>query len=483
MAENAVSLKIGTDLSELEAGAKGIKSALDGAANSGIAGFERVQQRVIDLTKQIGQLRNELLKTSDPAAQQRLNAALGQAQTQLKAARTEMRGMSMETREANEKAQLLAAQFGVRLPQGLGVLLARMPAVQAAMEAAFGATVVVAFGAAIVALFPKIADWIDQLRGVEAVNQDILNKQIELNTYLAYGGKPEVLAALTQRFMHVANQIKEIRAEIERLQTSAVVPPSQQGGPLAGWLVGMTAAGDKVKSLKADLGPLEEAYKRLDLAINREKLDEHNKAMEEAKKHAKELFEAEWRLDYLYEHRGDALKKAQGVYDEYAAAAAKNLEKLPPLIADQEFALKNLPPVVRELTAEYDLANEAMVRDMKAQDEAAKKAQQNLEQMAGQIESFIDRVFLTARSLSDVFHQFLMQILGSFVKWISQMLASWLTGIRQATAGAGGAAGAVCSEGYSADCSGSAEEPRPWRRLAASLAVRWLCLSVWEVWP
>jgi hypothetical protein len=34
-----------------------------------------------------------------------------------------------------------------------------------------------------------------------------------------------------------------------------------------------------------------------------------------------------------------------------------------------------------------------------------------------------------------------MQTLGSFVKWISQMLAHWLTGIRQATAGAGGGGG------------------------------------------
>jgi hypothetical protein len=50
-------------------------------------------------------------------------------------------------------------------------------------------------------------------------------------------------------------------------------------------------------------------------------------------------------------------------------------------------------------------------------------------------------VFIQARSLSDVFHQFLMQTLGSFVKWISQMLASWLTGVRQLTAGAGGAGG------------------------------------------
>jgi len=436
------------DTGPAAAGVKQISSQIQGLAQSGIAGFEAVQQKVVAATKEVAALRNALLQTQDPAQQKQLNAQLTDASTRLRAAKVEMRGMSLESREANEKVQMLAASLGVQVPQGLAQILARMPAVQTAMELAFSGLIVVGFGAAIVALFPKIAEWIDRLRGVEKVNQDILNKQIELNTYLAYGGKPEVLAALTKRFNQVANDITRIRGEIERLQTSRVVPPSQQGGPLAGWLVGITAAGDKVKALKKDLGPLEDAYKKLDLAIGREKLDEHNKAMEEAKKHAKELAAARWDLNRAYEQAIDwngeivigynahaaAMKQLQMAYDQEEAS----LERIPPLITDQEFALKHLPPVLQEIQAASELANEATIKAVKAQDEAAKKAQANLEQTAGKIESFIDRVFLTARSLSDVFHQFLMQTLGSFVKWISQMLASWLTGIRQATAGAAG---------------------------------------------
>lgn len=369
MPDNTVNIRIGTDLSQLEGDAKKLGSALDGAAKGGIAGFEAAQQKVISLTKRVGELRNALLQTQDPAQQKQLNAALDQTRTQLGAARTQMRGMTLESREANEKVQMLAASLGVRVPQGLGQILARLPGVQQAMELAFGATIVVAFGAAIVALFPKIAEWIDQLRGVEKVNQDILNKQIELNTYLAYGGKPEVLAALTKRFNQVSNEIIRIRGEIERLQTSTKVPPSQQGGPLAGWLVGMTAAGDKVKSLKADLGPLEEAYKRLDLAMGREKLDEHNKGMEEAKKHAKELFVAQWNLNRILEQAIDwngeivfgykahtaAMRELQAAYDE----EERTLENFPALITDREFALKHLPPLLQEIQARSELANEA----------------------------------------------------------------------------------------------------------------------------
>jgi hypothetical protein len=59
------------------------------------------------------------------------------------------------------------------------------------------------------------------------------------------------------------------------------------------------------------------------------------------------------------------------------------------------------------------------------------------------IEAFIDRVFLTAKSIGDVFHQFLTQLLGSFVKWISHMLASWLTGVRGLSGARGGGGGGI----------------------------------------
>jgi hypothetical protein len=417
-------------------GVKQISSQIQGLAQSGIAGFEAVQQKVIAATKEVAALRNALLQTQDPARQAQLNAQLTEASTRLRAAKVEMRGMTLESRETNEKVQMLAASLGIRVPQGLAQILARMPAVQTAMELAFGGMIVVGFGAAIVALFPKIAEWIDMLRGVEAVNQDILNKEMELDRFLVSAGKPKSVKALGTEYQHVAGRIDEIKKKLVELQGAPFSLGRLEFGLRAATDLGLTM--DRVKALRAELEPLQTRFEELKVAVPTEKQEEYNKALEDAAKHAKELFEAEWRLDYLYEHREHALETALLVYHKYAAATAKDLEKLPPLITDQEFALKNLPPVIRDLQGAHELANEAMVRDMKAQDEAAKKALQQQEQLAHGIESFIDRVFIQARSLSDVFHQFLMQTLGSFVKWISQMLAHWLTGIRQATAGAGG---------------------------------------------
>lgn len=149
MAEFLIAGKVTLDSGPASAGAKQIGTAMEQMAKSGIAGFEAAQQRVFDLTKQIGGLRNELLKTNDPAAQAKLNAALSQSQKELRAAKTEMRGMTLESREASEKIQLLAAQFGVHLPQGLDRLIARLPAVQMGLEKAFSAAIIFAFTRAI----------------------------------------------------------------------------------------------------------------------------------------------------------------------------------------------------------------------------------------------------------------------------------------------------------------------------------------------
>jgi hypothetical protein len=435
MAGNEVTIRIGTDLSEVEASGKKLGSALEGAASGGIAGFERVQQRVIELTKQIAQLRGELLKTSDPAQQQRLNAALGQAQKQFQAARGEMRGMTMESREANEKVQMLAASLGVRVPAGLAQIMARLPGVQAAMEVAFGATIVVAFGAAIVALFPKIAEWIDMLRGVEAVNQDILNKEMELDRYLVARGKPERTRAMTTEFEHAAGRIDEIKRKLIELQGTPFSFDRLKFGLRAATDFGLTM--DRVKALRIELEPLQVRFEELKRAVPTEKLKEFNEAIKEgAERSAKALaFQVETtREDYA------RLLDLQ----EKAVEAEKAADQM--IIASRhEMALqtnKDMEEQVRIMEEHGRVFDERIIRQSKEAQEGAKDAaraqEQMLEATAGKIESFIDRVFMQARSLSDVFHQFLMQTLGSFVKWISQMLAHWLMGIRQATAGGGG---------------------------------------------
>jgi hypothetical protein len=105
---------------------------------------------------------------------------------------------------------------------------------------------------------------------------------------------------------------------------------------------------------------------------------------------------------------------------------------------------RDMDDQVRLMEEHGRVFDERIIRQSKEAQEGAKDAaraqEQMLEATAGKIESFIDRVFMQARSLSDVFHQFLMQTLGSFVKWISHMLAEWWTGAKQAAAVAGAGA-------------------------------------------
>jgi hypothetical protein len=435
MPDNTVNIRIGTDLSELEADSKKLGSALEGAAQGGIGGFEQVRSRLVAATQQVVQLRKELQTATDPAVVARLNTALGTAQQQMSLARVEMRGISTGARQATESANMLAAQLGINLPAGIERVIARMPGVQAAMGVAFGATIVVAFGAAIVTLFPKIAEWIDMLRGVEAVNQDILNKEMELDRYLVAGGKPERTSAMTTEFEHVAGRIDEIKRKLIELQGAPWSLGRLEFGLRAATDLGLTM--DRVKALRIELEPLQTRFEELKRAVPTEQLKEFNKtAAEGAERSAKALL---FQVETIREDYARLLD-----LQEKAVEAEKAADQM--IIASRhEMVLqlnKDMDDQVRMMEEHGRVMDERIIRQSKEAQDAAKEAahaqEQMLEATAGKIESFIDRVFLTARSLSDVFHQFLMQTLGSFVKWISHMLAEWWTGVKRATAGAGG---------------------------------------------
>lgn len=127
--------------------------------------------------------------------------------------------------------------------------------------------------------------------------------------------------------------------------------------------------------------------------------------------------------------RAEAAAEELRVQDELNKAIIANQKSLDAtIIGDAERVAQNKTSLERAAAEEINAINVA----------AGRKA---VEQMAGQIESFIDRVFLTARSLSDVFRQFLMQLLGSFVKWASRMIAQAILGMQQVSGAGGGVGG------------------------------------------
>jgi len=430
-------VRLATD--QAVAGTKQVRSEVERLASTGIAGFERVQQRVIDLTKRMAELRNELLRTSDPARQAQLNAELAKAQTQLRAAKTEMRGVTMESQQAVGQVQMLAGQFGVQVPAGIARLMSRLPALQGALQAAFSVTVVLAFGAAIVSLFPKIADWIDQLRDVRDVNQEILNKQIELNRYLAQGGKEANLKALTTEFANTAGRINEIKNQLKAITGENWSWQRLKYG--FNLLTDFGKSSDQVKALVQEINPLIDRYDELTLLIPKMRLDEHNQLLGDQAGKTKAAAEATERLSAAehqrrafleWETEGGLEAQWDALWQRMDEAEVAYYEKL-----DQDTRTAMLKAMNDQ--------NAAMARgaatNLQIETRAATERLALYEKTASQIEQFIDRVFLTARSLSDVFRQFLMQLLGSFTKWVSQMLASWLTGVRSLSGSGGGGGG------------------------------------------
>lgn len=176
-----ISGTVGLETAGAVEGIKQVRSEIQNLSQSGIAGFEAARQKVIDLTKRIAELRTQLLQTNDPAAQAKLNAALAQTQKEFTAARGALRGMSLESREASEKAQLLAAQLGVQLPQGLDRFIARMPAVQQGLQAAFSLSLIGAFAGALVAAIVQMVRGLDELTDTTADFKSIMDEAAESN--------------------------------------------------------------------------------------------------------------------------------------------------------------------------------------------------------------------------------------------------------------------------------------------------------------
>lgn len=414
-------------------GAPKAASEIERFASSGIHGFERMQQRAIDLTAEVARLRKELQTTNDPAAQARLQAALRQTQNELKIARGEFSVLSRSQADANEKAQLLAQTFGLRLPGEMTKVISRSQAVQTALSAAFSVSIVAAFGAAIVALFPKIADLIDRLRGVGEVSDEVFSKVAELNRALGGFGRPETLEALSREFATVQGRIRELEGQLQGLLPAAGELDRVQGAILRK----LAGTGDQAKAVQQELARLRQRSEELVSAIEKAR----------AAKFAEEL-----------KNQAAAAAAARVEVEKFNRALEVTLINPLERLAEQRAQIdRSASQVEAAIRAQFEESNrkireqnESLERGKQVWDELGRQAEVSadrqraaFERTASDIESFIQRVFLTARSFADVWRQFLMQLVGSFVSAISRMLAATLLGMRSATPGGGGLLGTI----------------------------------------
>lgn len=448
MAEFLIAGKVTLDSGPASAGAKQIGTAMEQMAKSGIAGFEAAQQRVFDLTKQIGGLRNELLKTNDPAAQAKLNAALSQSQKELRAAKTEMRGMTLESREASEKIQLLAAQFGVHLPQGLDRLIARLPAVQMGLEKAFSAAIIFAFTRAIA---EAITNWEKFQEGLGKALGPISELEVKIANVF---GLLRDYSTEARNASEASKKLTEAQEALAGRVLQAQLDFNAAGKPGIDQMVAQSNA--RIVMLQREQAKADQSFRaQYDVLILREKETlaarvqsqvflENAQAAKHATGEAKSLAAQQKHLAEEAERAALAFQKQSHIIQPNVGETA--LARMNADIAVAHAGLKDLPPAIQGILTANQAWGDSAIKAGKDQIDAAKKAQDAVEKTAQSIESFIDRVFLQARSLSDVFHQFLMQLLGSFVKWVSRMIANALLGMKQVQGqGAGGLGGIVGS--------------------------------------
>jgi len=430
-------------------GAKQVRSEIESLAKSGIAGFEATQQKVIDLTKRLGELRNELLRTTDPARQAQLNAELTRTQAQFKAARTEMRGMSLESRETNEKVQMLAATLGVRVPEGMARILSRMPALTAAMEAAFSITIVGAFAAAIIAIVPKIRELAQEVGGVTESTKQLFqwavggsNKALVSFGTLAEGQK---LIAETNRGL-IGTEIalakaRSITGQLTLTNLALIAfPLTTVVGLYKTWTERSDAIAKLTKQqtdLFVRLGEQTDQLTKLQEQHNKVAGKEAADALEKqrlALLEVAEAREADWNsLQKATQDRVKAEEEADKVIEETRHQMAMDQ------IRDEQ-------AILHETDERQKRAWEMQKAEIEGARKAADEQRHIYDQLSQSIESFIERTFLHARSLADVWHQFLMQLLGSFVKWVSQMVARAVLGMRQVSTGQATGGGGILGQ-------------------------------------
>jgi hypothetical protein len=344
--------------------------------------------------------------------------------------------------EATNAARLLAMEMGVNLPRSVAKFIGSVGPIQGILGAAFSAVAIGVFAGAIVAGIPRLIAWIDNLRGMGKELDEAYDAAVKFSNVML---GPMTSAQIGARIGFLTHRQTELKNVIDAttMVTVTSMPVMKEA---IEWAVKHTNA---VGAQKEELAHVEAELERLNKELAPSIIKEHTRAAEEDAKAAEKAAVAAEKAAVAAQHwatsqetlrlelAGGALEAVKRLQDAEEAATKAKEDNLK---LDQAISAAGLADLKQMTTADLK-ATQVQIEDAQR---VAKEQEQALEQTAQKIENFIDRVFLTAKSLSDVFHQFLMQLLGSFVKWASRMIAEAITGMRAtATGGVGGGGGGL----------------------------------------
>jgi hypothetical protein len=331
------------------------------AGAAGVLAFEEVKRRVIETTKEVASLRDEILHTNDSVKLGELQQQLSRARQEMTIARGELRGMRMEMTETREKADLLGDSMGIRIPGAIGRMLAQLPLLQTAMEAAFVPILILFAADAIEKMIDSIAEASRAWGGFGESARKAYQEALDFNTKmitasLELAAKQREVAAVGKegaaKYAIEANNARQAAldqaAEVTRLnkelsKTNDEITELTKKTALGDkWLgtQGWVDYGEKLKEtqetarrLKSELDPLEEKLRRRPPEIATKSAEETSRSAEEERAIATSVAEAKKAIatDYVnfyvsglqQMHAAGQITFAEEIEGENAAAQQK----------------------------------------------------------------------------------------------------------------------------------------------------------------
>ena len=408
--------------------------------------------------------------------QEKLKRATRAAAEATKSMKQRAQQLSAGQAEAATKAVLLGQQIGVTLPTAMQRLVTRTEGLQKLIGATFSVSAVVFFAQALLPLVKRLNELRLAAQGfgkeVRAAFEDAITASRE--AFLRFDNLATGQARLLQLNQSINAVLKEQKELLEFRANPSRFPDRQPEE--------LHISAKRLKEIDKILVALDKQRITLLKALatlGKQRIDVERKAEEEAAKFrqaandkaveqqraaAEKLLDVTRQLererflltasaeDQIILKKTETFEKIEEIAsktkdsDELVArarvAVEANAQAQIEQLREKELmgALANIQKadVARKKAAEAQAASARKGFELIAERarEAAEKNREAFEQMAGDIESFLDRVFLTARSFSDVWRQLMGQIVSSFAKSVSRMVAEWFTGMRQMQTGA-----------------------------------------------
>jgi len=381
-------------------------------------------------------------------------------------------GLAKDQERAHDAARLLGRTLGVELPRQLDKFLARSSVIGPVLSAAFNAAIVLAFAVAIVQTIPKLASWIDGLRGINEELERQKQLSIEINRILlgdrtAADLAKNIAALVKERsalqdilrpkaapsigdLLFTPDSVKaakerlaDIAKDLERMEKEQAETRVREGEKAASEITAANKAeiaqriADEATSQKSFEENVDRRMKLVELE-NQERTANHKQALDEIERMEKALAERQKEADsFLVDVRKENTAATLDDIGRIRQAEAERLADLEGLYAEALVTESQYGAAKVQITQTATASIEEIERNRLKQTSELQQRQLHewqaaVQQMSHAIQSFMDNPIQYLKNL--------------WKRFIANMIAEWIVGMRSMQ---GGGAGAGQGGGFS----------------------------------